>query len=149
MLKAILVTLLLTLSTSLVALDKCITGSWFIPETNYRGINVEVLDNTTVVYMYTYNFFDETEQNWLLFQGNPDDLSIYDTVPFGTDPILYKIGKGKITQISNNLIELQYSLTLNLDLLNNEERPGTPWCLDSRCSATAVYTRLTQPIACE
>jgi len=142
----------LLMSGSAQALDKCMTGSWYDPDVKFQGISIEVLNTSTLVYYYTYSFFNKTDQNWVLFEGsngNPASLVAYDTVPSYTnlefDPILYIIGTGEVQQLDNDTILFSYDFDLNLD---NPDYLNTPWCLDGECKREFVYTRLTQPIPC-
>lgn len=142
--KAFVLSLLLACS-NVFALDACFTGSWK-GENLYEGVNIEALEHTTVLYWYTYSFFDRDEQNWLLFEGDANDLVAYDTIPFGFEPILYEVGDGAIDVIDNNHIIFSYDLILDLDVA--DPQTVTPWCLTNLCEGSVELVRITQPIPC-
>lgn len=134
-----LLTLLLALgmTTSVQALDNCVTGSWYDPENSGSGINVEVMDDVVVVYYYTPG-------RWLSFLGANDlpysvDLNLYQTTSEGTR----YAGDGSIDIIDNDTMVFNYMQQYDFW----REDATIPWCIG--CTGTFEYVRLTQPIPCE
>lgn len=148
----ILITIILALmmTSPVLALDKCMSGSWADPDIKGEGISLEVHEDTAVAYFFTYTFFDRMAQNWVLFVGPPDHMKAYDTVPFAFDPIEYEIGTGSLFQIDHNTLQFTHDFSYDLDQVEDPlSITVTPWCLDERCEHVFRYKRLTQPIPCE
>lgn len=134
-----------------MALDECMTGSWYDPAVEHEGINIEVLANdAAVAYFYTYEFFDRTEQNWVVFVGDPSQMDAFDTVPLGDSQAEYDVGSGSIVAIDSDTLEFSHDFLLNLDLVGADGPDALilPYCLDGQCERTYTYIRLTQPIPC-
>lgn len=133
-----LLVLLLALSTPVLALDNCMTGSYYDPDFPGQGINVEALENSTLVYFYN------ADGTWLLLQGKEDfDLKTYQNA-FG-EPHL--IGDGYIEADGYNAVWFGY--VMGLDLRDYGFYRPTPWCLRTDCEVDYKYVRLTQPIPCD
>ncbi len=116
--------------------DACMTGSWYDPDRDGEGINIEALDEVVIVYFYRPL---TTGNHWYTFIGNrvdgPVPLDMYDTILAGT----YKVGEAVIEQLDENTLAFEY-----LQLLNEG---GQPWCIG--CIGSFEYIRLTTPISCE
>jgi len=139
-----------------VALDSCVTGSWYSPERSGEGISIEVTDDLIVAYLYTYG------TNWDYWSGakaygkqffiavganDGSSLSIHETI---TTPEWPKpqLNVGDMTLEMDEEGRLLVALDISLDA-DRMLDPNTaiPWCIG--CSSDLVLNRLTQPIPCE
>jgi CubicO group peptidase (beta-lactamase class C family) len=57
------------------ALDKRFSGSWYNPETNGQGINLEILDDSKRLVGYWYTFGASGERRWFTFDGDIEGSS--------------------------------------------------------------------------
>lgn len=133
------------------ALDKCMTGSWV--SGNHEGVNVEVLsEDQAVAYWYTYRFFDQAEQNWLVLVGDPAAMQAFDVHPSGRMRTEFEVGSGSLVQTVGDGLSFSFDFTLELDQVDFDgvvdPDVRTPWCLNELCEGTMTLTRLTQPIPC-
>ncbi len=136
-------TLLLLLTAPAMALDACMTGSWYAPDRNGEGIVLEILENTTVGYFYTYG---SQGRAWYVMVGD-EFLTVYGTALLSRNPfsvLEVDVGSAIITSIDDNTLRFKYSLTLDVD-----KNAAIPWCLNAFCDGDYVYQRLTQPIKCD
>ena len=154
-LKYLLLIVLFAMSSPIIALDSCMSGSWHDTNVAHQGINVEVLaPDRVLTYFYTYSFFDQSAQNWLVFVGPEDEMLAYDVVPNGQIgdgdfyPIEYEVGTGALSRVDNDTLIFKHSFLLELDQQSIDD-PASPWCLNGGCDEVYVYTRLTQPIPCD
>lgn len=64
-------------------LDKRFNGSWFQPEFNGQGVNVEVLEASNEVLLYWYTYDAEGNRQWYIAQGpivdDNAELIVYET----------------------------------------------------------------------
>ena len=60
-----------------MALDACYTGSWYDTQRDGEGINIEVLEELTVAYFYTFDKNDN--QAWFTLLGDKI-LTMHQTV---------------------------------------------------------------------
>jgi hypothetical protein len=125
---------------AVVTVDACITGSWFDPENNGEGINVEVLPNGTIV-VY---FYRKADVSWVLLTGDYNGLVAYQPFADRVD----EIGDGYIKVIDEDTVEFGWDFGLYLAPSNWDEDTVIPWCLNGSCEGVVEYTRLTQPIPC-
>lgn len=134
MLKAVVLGLFLLLFTSpVVAADGCLSGSFYDPSNPGEGINVEVLEDQTVVYFY------RADSNWFIMQD--------DTIYQNWAGDVTEVGHGALVWVDEDHVEFSYYLLLDLTTITRD-RP-IPWCLRSDCWAVLDYTRLTQPNPCD
>lgn len=65
------------------ALDQRFSGSWFNPETDGQGINLEILDDGKKLIGYWYTFGEAGERRWFTFNGGIEgshaDVAIIET----------------------------------------------------------------------
>lgn len=135
--KLILALLLGFMVGPVLAEDSCLSGSFYDPAVPGEGINVEILENTTLVFVY------RTEGDWFLLQGSEGNFGAYQ--PWAGE--VANVGRGDLVFLDNDTVRFSYDLLLDLTQAN----PGRPipWCLRSDCYADTVLTRLTQPTPCE
>lgn len=145
--KTLMLIVLLLMAAPAIALDRCMTGSWYDPDVQHEGLVVEVLPEVTVAYWYTFQFFDALAQNWLVFQGPPHALAAYDVLPYAGGSDLYEVGVGELLALDENTLLFAFDMDLNLDITTPDT--VTPWCLHVGCAGVYTLTRLTQPIICE
>lgn len=138
--KFLLATFFLLLSAQVLALDACMTGSYYDPSAPGEGINVEANDDYVIVYFY------DQDGSWMFLQGETgDDLTAYQNLGDYT----YNVGKGYFEPIDPRGKRVLFGFDLLLDVRDvSWERP-IPWCLRSDCERDFRYIRLTQPIPCE
>ena len=139
--KTLLVTLLLLISTSAMALDSCYTGSWYDPARDGEGISIEVLDVTTVAYFYTFDSQDK--QQWFTLIGD-GVMTMYSTELVGdfisqTDAV----GTAEIIPLTNDT--LSYEFNQEFRYKNGNLIP----CNGDTCAGSYTYQRLTQPVPCQ
>ena len=135
----VLAGILLLLSGSVFALDSCITGSWFDPERDGEGINIEVLEDKTLVYFYTYR---NQKQVWFISVDNV----VYTTRKKTEDPFsvdVFEVGSASIVAHDNDSLTFRFKLDIDID-----RNAAIPWCL-TQCFGEYEYVRLTQPVACQ
>ena len=137
--KLFMLTALLLLSTPLLALDKCMSGSWYDPENSGEGITLQVLGDTTLGYFYT---FGSAGKAWYVMLGEDTSMTMIGTVKTGEVITEAEVGYAEITVIDNNNIIFDYNLNLDVD-------DGFDWCLSGFCSGNYAYKRITSPIPCE
>ncbi len=135
----VLAGILLLLSGSVFALDSCITGSWYSPERDGEGINIEVLEDGDLLYFYTYR---NQKQVWFV----SIDGVIYTTrkgskEPFSVDT--FEVGTSLIEVHDNDNLTFTFKLDLDID-----RNAAIPWCL-TQCYGEYSYERLTQPVKCQ
>lgn len=126
-------------SMNVQALDSCMTGSWYSPDRDGEGINIEVMADTELIYFYTYR---NQKQVWYVVI----DGAIYTTrkrseEPFEVDS--FDIGSAAIEVHDNDNITFVYKLDIDID-----RNAAIPWCL-TQCFGEYEYVRLTQPVACQ
>jgi len=146
--KTLLIVILLLISPSLHALDECMSGAWFDPERNGEGIVLEVLEEQTLGYFYTYG---SQGRAWYVMLGEealPDVelLTIYGTQLVSNIPYKvreFEVGSAFITVIDNDSIQFKYDLVLDVDSGN-----AIPWCMAGFCEGDYEYKRLTRPVPC-
>lgn len=144
--KAFILSVLLMISMPLMAMDACFTGSWYSPDRSGEGITLEVLDNKTVGYFYTYG--SEGRAWYALVEGDSENiLTMYGTakvseIPFSVST--FDVGTASITAIDSDTLKFSYSLVIDIDNVD-----VNPWCLSGFCKGDYKYARLTQPIPCE
>lgn len=142
--KAFLLAALLLISTPLMALDSCLSGSWYTPDRVGEGITLEIAENQVVGYFYTYG---SAERAWYVLAGDNDNniLTMYGTSKISEKPFAVfqsKVGTAVVTEIDSDNINFSFDIVLDIDDAN-------PWCLSGFCKGAYKYTRLTQPIPCE
>ncbi len=137
--KALLIVILLSLSTPLLALEKCMSGSWYDQDNPGEGITIQVLDNQTLGYFYTYG---SAGKAWYIMLGEDQNLQVIGTI--NQDGVIseYPVGDATVTPLDDNTISFSYDLRTDVD-------NGLAWCLSSFCEGDFIYTRLTKPIPCE
>ena len=137
------VLLSLTINTA-QALDNCMTGSWYDPERDGEGINIESDGDVTIAYFYTFNRSDKSV--WYTMVGGTY-LAMYDTFKvddefkdFRTETKL--VGTASLEPLGFNNIYFQYEFDL-------EYKNGVKYyCVGEICKGSYLYRRLTQPIPC-
>jgi hypothetical protein len=141
--KALLISLLLMLSTSVFAVEQCHTGSWFNPDRNGEGINIEFNDGLVVAYFYTFD--QDGQQVWYTMVGDrvltiETTVIVEDESDFITKTV--DSGVADIEIITDNVLVFKYNLILDND--------GDEFflCEGDQCKAERVYERITQPIPC-
>ena len=137
--KLFMLTALLLLSTPLLALDKCMSGSWYDPGNSGEGITLQVLGDTTLGYFYT---FGSAGKAWYIMLGEDTSMTMIGTVKSGGVITEAEVGQAYITVIDNNNIIFEYDLSLDVD-------DAFDWCLSGFCQGTYAYKRITSPIPCE
>jgi len=141
--------LFLGISFQVAALEKCMSGAWFDPERNGEGMVLEILDEQTLGYFYTYG---SEGRAWYVMLGEdalPDVelLTIYGTAKVSNIPFVvreFDVGSAFISVIDNDSIRFKYDLVLDVD-----RDAAIPWCLAGFCEGDYTYQRLSQPIPCE
>lgn len=118
--------------------DVCMTGSWHDPTVETEGVNLEVLDAGVLVYFYSYA---ETGNGlrWYYMLFDADGKSTIGTVKNKASRDALEVGYATFDVISKDEILIMMNITVDID--------APPWCLG--CERTLVYTRLTEPVACE
>lgn len=116
-----------------MAAQTCLSGSFYDPENPGEGINVEVLEDQTVVYFY------RADNDWFIMQD--------DTVYQNWAGDVTAVGSGSLAWVDNDNVTFSYDLLLDIHMISFE-RP-IPWCLRSDCKAELDYVRLTQPNPCD
>ncbi len=111
---ALMYTVLETLNPDL---DQRFDGSWYDPENDGQGFQLDVLDDekTVIAYWYTYEPDGSGKQRWFLLQGQivdgVSDVTIYKTlggVFLQSDPyFLEEWGTGRLSAVGCNNLELQ------------------------------------------
>jgi len=133
--KVVLTTLLMLIATQAVALESCMTGSWYDKTNPGTGIDVQILGDKTVAYYYTYGSQGKT---WYIMLGEGEELTVIGTAPNGSEA---DVGTARIFRIDDDTIFFEYQLTLDQD-------DDFGWCLSGFCEDKFVYSRLTKPIPC-
>ncbi len=130
---------LFLLSMNVQALDSCMTGSWYAPDRDGEGISLEVLEDRTVAYFYTYR---NQKQVWyIIVDGTAYTTRKRTEEPFGVD--VFDVGSASIVAHDNDNMTFTFKLDLDLD-----RNAAIPWCL-TQCFGEYEYVRLTQPVACQ
>lgn len=88
-------------------LDGRFSGSWYDPDTDGQGFNLEVLQQRGLVVGYWYTYTQTGELRWFIFNGNPVDdhvdITIYQSdggVFLQSDPINLTVwGTGRLNTI--------------------------------------------------
>lgn len=146
--KFLLTFLLAIFSLNAMALDKCMSGSWYDPQRDGEGINVEVdATNMTVAYFYT---FDRNESKaWYTLLGD-GYLAMFDTfkvddkyLEFRTETQL--VGSAILEPLTPDAMYFIYQFDLEYKDGKKYECVTTP---DFSCNGRYLYRRLTQPIPC-
>ena len=138
-----LLTLILTLlAVPVMAFDACMTGSWYDPQRDGEGINIEVLDDTVIAYFYRPG---ASNQRWYLMIGDRPEggdarLGVYQSV--GVDEV-YWIGDALISVTGDNTLDFSYEFRYDMTRGGDD----LPWCIG--CNGAFMYVRLTQPIPCD
>ena len=125
------------------AMDSCMTGSWYDPNTDDgRGIDIQVLDRG-VIAGYYYTWYGTERELFTLNGANDADFEVefngYQSLFEGS----YWVGKAWIDVVDDD--HIVFSHTWKHDFHNT--RNTMRWC-KSGCEATYEYTRLTSPIPC-
>lgn len=120
------------------AYDSCMTGSWHDPTVESEGINLEVLDNGVLAYFYSYNKTGNALR-WYYMVFNDEGRASVGTVKNKIDRNPQNVGSATFDVIDQDNILILIDLNIDID--------NPPWCLG--CERTLVYTRLTQPVACD
>lgn len=131
--KAVLVGLFLLFFAITAQANTCLSGSFYDPEAPGSGINVEVLEDQTVVYFY------REDNDWFIMQDN--------TVYQNWAGDVTEVGVGDLVWVDDDNVVFSYNLLLDVHMISFE-RP-IPWCLRSDCKAEFEYVRLTQPNPCD
>ncbi len=130
--KAVLAGILLMLSGSAFALDKCYNGPWYSPERSGEGIFLTVTDDTVAGAFYTYLI---GEPFWTVFAGDPNKPMVMYTgqkvSEFPWKANVYELGFADVLPVTPDLI----IFTWHLDIL-----PDGKFCL-GQCDGQYVYTR--------
>jgi len=137
-----LLAILLAFPTTLIALEVCMTGSWYDIKRDGEGINLEVLSKDRAI-GYFYTFGAELGRVWYVMDGDGHDFDLYASVKKSDKPFIADIepvGAASIKVVDDNL--MIYSFVLDIDV----DKP--PWCLDGYCSGTYIYDRLTAIVPC-
>jgi len=118
------------------------TGSWYAPERDGEGINIEVLEGVVVAYFYRP---DHSNQRWYNMLGDRPEgdniwLDVYQSIGIND---IHWVGDALISITGNDSIVFSYDFRYDLTL----EGDGLPWCLG--CRDTFSYVRITQPIPCD
>ena len=131
--KTLMLSILMLMSAPLLALDPCMTGSWY--ETDGEGINIEVLSpERTIGYWYGYG--TKGNQRWYTMDFGADGSGTIYTTDIGRG--LHEVGKASLDAIDSDTLLFVYNIIIDLDDL--------PWCIG--CTGEAVNTRLTTVIEC-
>ena len=134
----VLLALIIGSVRSASAYDPCMSGSWHDPTVQSEGIDLQVLDNGVSAKFYSYG---EKGNNlrWFYMNFDADGMADVGTVKnkISRDP--QKVGRATFDVISQDEILILIDLTIDIDT--------PPWCLG--CKKTLLYTRLTQPVACD
>ena len=125
-----LIALLLLFSTSAIALDKCMAGTWTAPG---EGLYMEVHPGVVFFNLLTYH----DQPDWLVGIGENNDGDIILDMWTGLDGETFELGTGRLVTLDEDHILLRYSL---LD-------PWQTGCF-SCPSVETEFTRLTTPIEC-
>lgn len=130
------------------ALDPCKSGAYYNPETNGTGIDIQVSDETIVVFRYGY--LGGHADYWVGATANDDSgeyvLKVNQTFATEDGVGQYNVGSVILTEIEdgNLLFEWNYQLDVG--------KPGDysiPWCLSSQCYGEEVVVPLFLPHDCE
>lgn len=143
--KFLLAIALLIFAQSSFGLDRCMTGSWYDPERDGEGINIEVLEGQTFGYFYTYGL--NNHKVWYLFQGKDDrNLTMYGTLKTSEDPFKaaeYDVGTASIRVFDEDFMLFEFQLRTDLS-----EDNAHKFCLANYCEGKYLYERITTPIPC-
>jgi len=130
-------------TTAVLAVEQCHTGSWYDPNRNGEGINIEFLDGLVVGYIYTFD--NHGKQIWFTMLGDKiltiETTVVVDDVDFLTKTV--DTGVAEIDMITDNVLVFRYNL-----LLTHNGDGDFYLCDDPSCKGERVYERLTQPIPC-
>ncbi|MCB1607203.1 MAG: serine hydrolase [Xanthomonadales bacterium] len=99
-------------------MDARFNGSWFQPEFNGQGVNIEILEATGEALLYWYTYDDEGNHRWYLAQGpiveDHAELVVYQTSGgrfMRPDPIdVSPVGSAQLVFSSCNQGSLQFDL---------------------------------------
>lgn len=134
--KKLLLAMLLLLP-GVAAADGCLSGSFYDPENSGWGINVDVLEDQTVVFVY------KDDGDWLVLQGNSPNFGAYQKWADGVT----EVGTGDFVFLDNDTVFVSWDLVLDINLISFA-RP-IPWCLHTGCEYDGELVRLTQPVPCD
>ena len=144
--KTLLTILLLMISGSAMALDACLTGSWYDPEQSGFGINIEAHQGFTGAYLYTFD--KNLRPIWFVMVGKEVlTMSVTAVVP-DNDKFIAKeldVGVAEIIPVAEGLIRFRYSLIAEYDT----EKGKLVLCNGDHCDGDYLFTQLTKPIACD
>ena len=143
--------MLLFVATSAYGLDKCMSGSYYNPETSGQGFDIQVSNETIVVYFYGYA---GQSHYWFLANGvnqNSEEiyLTAYETAKDDDGNVWYpKVGDMTIYTWEDPA-KLTFSWDFSLDLARlGDPNVTTPWC-NFMCQGDETVTALFRPINCE
>ena len=126
-----------------MAIDACYTGSWYDTKRDGEGINIEVLEDLTVAYFYTFD--KGGNQVWYTLIGDKI-LTMHQTVivedpdEFITKTVL--VGEAEIEVLTND--EIFYQFNIVWGYVDGKLKR----CTGDRCEGKYLYRRITQPIPC-
>jgi len=146
--KYFLTILLAIFSINAFALDECFTGSWYDKNRSGEGINIEVNKGGALTVAYFYTFDEDRRQTWFTFVGEKT-LTMYQTVLLDYDDFITdeeSIGVGVVEPVTNDVLIFAYDRLIKW--LPLEEKFVLCNGKFETCSATYIYRRLTQPVAC-
>lgn len=141
--RSIVISLLFLFSSGAMAIEACHTGSWYDPDRDGEGVNIEVIDGITVAYLYTFDH--EDRPSWYTMLGD-QYLAMYQTVvvPDKTEFITktQPVGVAQFELLTDDIIYFNY-------LIDIVYKDGLKYeCNYDRCKGSYVYRRITQPIPC-
>lgn len=146
--KRVLLSLLLLLAAgSAYGLDKCMSGSYYNPDKNGQGFDLQVSDETIVVYFYGYA---GKSHYWFLGNGanqNSEEiyLAAYETSKDDDGEVWYP----KVGDMTIFTWEDSAKLTISWNFKYDLDRPiAIPWC-NSMCKGDETVVALFRPLDCE
>lgn len=143
-------------SVPVFALDRCNDGSWYNPDTNGIGLNIDVSDEFVVAYFYTYvagrkAYIVGTAEN------QPDEDGIYTfknmtsahRPPGGDVETLDQMGAGSAYLADNGDGTLEFGWSISTWFEDGEPIDTIQWCLFDGCLGQLTVQPLYLPTPCE
>lgn len=127
------------------AIDACMSGSYYAEATNGTGIDVQIGDETAVLFRYGYLAGDS--EYWVGAAANDDD-SVLEFDAFQT----YGPGGGEQMNVGTMSIDVIDGETLLFSwAFHFDARKSTalPWCLSADCGGTEELKAIFQPRPCD
>mgnify|MGYP000620660412 CR=1 FL=1 len=144
--KAVLAAIMLLVSVNAMALDACMTGSFYDPEQEGFGINVEAHQGFTAAYFYTFD--KNLRPIWFVMVGKEVLTMSVTAVVKDNDVFITKeldVGVAEIVPLADGLIRFRYSLIAEYDV----DRGALVLCRGDHCEGDYLFRQLTIPIACK